>query len=713
MREEYQFLANCALGLEELIAEEIASFSGSEIVSDTGIIQWKGSIETAYRACLWSRYSSRILLKLKTYTIANEDDLYSGVLDFAWHEHMDLSTTFAIDCSLGKDAVVNHSQFAALRVKDAVVDFFKAATGDRPSVKTTQPMVRFHIHIGGSEATLFVDLSGESLHKRGYRVSGGMAPLKETLAAGIVGLSSWSKGDNPFSTLIDPMCGTGTLLIEAAMLYGDVAPGLGRNYYGFLDWKQHEPTLWKSLVDEAVSREDAGFEKSWPIITGYDADPVVVSAARKNIQRAGFDEHVQVKCSELTNLGSPSKDGTIICNLPYGERLSETEKVRQLYSAFGRIGSNLFAGWNFSAFISNPDLAESFGVSWQDKTRLYNGSIGCRILSGTFEAKENKPFVWEIKQGDMPEECVQFGNRFKKNLKKYLKAAKKAEITCFRVYDRDLPDYNLSVDIYEKWVYVQEYMPPKTIDTEVARTRFNQALRAIKETLGLRSDRVFVKRRMRQKGKGQYQKQNNRKKMYQVQEGNCRFLVNFHDYIDSGLFLDHRPIRQIIENQAKGKRFLNLFAYTGTASIHAAIGGAATTTTVDLSRTYVEWTAMNFALNGFAENNHSMVKADCLQWLSKERDLYDLIFVDPPTFSNTQKDNRVFDVQRDHTVLLSKAMARLTKEGTLYFSTNFRRFVLDEQLAQRFQIKDISKSTIPFDFSRNEKIHFCWELRHK
>lgn len=713
MTTEYKFLANCALGLEELIASEIESFSGKEIEAETGIVSWTGSLETAYRACLWSRYSSRVLMHLKTYEISNEDDLYAGVVDFPWHEHMDIATTFAIDCTLGKEAVINHNQFAALRVKDAIVDFFKQATGERPSVKTTQSMVRFHVHISGNEANLFIDLSGESLHKRGYRISGGMAPLKETLAAGIVGLSSWSKGEDAFGSLVDPMCGTGTLLIEAAMLFGDMAPGLGRDYYGFIDWKQHDHNLWKSLVDEAIAREDAGFEKEWPIIQGYDADPVVVSAARKNIQRAGFDEYIQVKCAELTHLGSPSQKGQFICNLPYGERLSETEKVRQLYSAFGKIGSTRFAGWKLTAFISNPDLGESFGVKWDEKIRLYNGSITCRLLTGPFVAKDDTPFVWEIKEGNIPDDCLQFANRFKKNLKKYLKWARKAEISCFRVYDRDLPEYNLSVDIYGKWAYVQEYMPPKTIDPEIARTRFNQALRAVKETLGLRSDRVFVKRRMRQKGKNQYQKQDNKKKFYQVQEGTCRFLVNFHDYVDSGLFLDHRPIRQIIENEAQGRRFLNLFAYTGTATVHAAMGGAATTTTVDLSRTYTDWTAMNLALNGFGENNHRVIKSDCLQWLSKERDLYDMIFVDPPTFSNTSKEKLVFDVQRDHTTLLSRSMDRLSKDGILYFSTNFRRFTLDPQLANRYDIKDISNSTIPLDFSRNQKIHYCWELRHK
>ncbi|CAG35468.1 bifunctional 23S rRNA (guanine(2069)-N(7))-methyltransferase RlmK/23S rRNA (guanine(2445)-N(2))-methyltransferase RlmL [Desulfotalea psychrophila] len=712
-KDQYTFLANCALGLEELIEAEIKGFSGVEVELGKGTVQWQGSLETGYRACLWSRFSSRILLKLSQFEVNSEDDLYQNSFTYDWHQHMSWKTTFAIDCTLSADATVGHSQFAALRIKDGIVDRFKEDGDERPSVKTTQPDVRFHIHVSGNEGTLYLDLSGESLHKRGYRVAGGMAPLKENLAAGIVALSGWPEKQEALPSLIDPMCGTGTLLIEAAMMFGDVAPGLARNYFGFLHWHQHDSQLWQALLDEAVAREDAGLDKTWPSFQGYDADPVVVSSARKNIIRAGLDEFIQVKCSPLVHLGAPTDRGMLICNPPYGERLSETEKVRQLYAAFGRIGRKHFAGWDVAVFISNPDLAESFRVSWEKKYRLFNGTIACRLSTGVFAEEEENSFAWEIQQVEVQEDALQFANRFKKNLKKYLKWAKKENISCFRVYDRDLQEFNLSVDLYEKWIHVQEYLPPKTIDPDLASRRFNIALRAIREILGLRSDRVFIKKRQRQKGAGQYQQQGDRKKMHQVREGNCYFLVNFRDYLDTGLFLDHRPIRLRIGRESLGKKFLNLYGYTGTASVHAAQGGAASTTTVDLSSTYLQWTEMNFSLNGFAENNHRTVKADCIKWLAEETELYDTIFVDPPTFSNTQKANRVFDIQRDHIQLLTLAMRRLSPGGLLIFSTNFRRFILDEKLAEQFDVKDITRESIPLDFSRNEKIHFCWEFRQK
>jgi 23S rRNA (guanine2445-N2)-methyltransferase / 23S rRNA (guanine2069-N7)-methyltransferase len=201
--------------------------------------------------------------------------------------------------------------------------------------------------------------------------------------------------------------------------------------------------------------------------------------------------------------------------------------------------------------------------------------------------------------------------------------------------------------------------------------------------------------------------------MHTVQEGNCLLLVNFTDYLDTGIFLDHRNIRLKIAKEAKGKRFLNLFAYTGTATVHAAVGGAESTTTVDLSANYLNWARMNLALNGFGGLAHETVQADCMKWLEEDRSEYDLIFVDPPTFSNTKKERRVFDVQRDHRLLIEKAMARLAAGGLLIFSTNFRRFQMDESIEKYYAIRNVSRSSIPIDFARNNRIHHCWEIRRR
>ncbi len=711
----YNLIATCAFGLESLVCDEIRIFGGLNITSGSGLVIFRGNLETAYRSCLWSRYASRIFLEIMTCTVDNEEALYQKSFELNWNEHLENTTTFAINSTISGKGPVTNNRFAGLKIKDGLVDFFRKTTGQRPNVQADKPDVQFHLHINNSRAALYLDLSGESLHRRGYRASGTIAPLKENLGAAIVALSGWPV---EFGNLLDPMCGSGTLLIEAALIFGNFAPGLSRKYFGFYGWKKHDSSLWQRLVDEAAREKERGMEKEWPLFQGYDADYLAIGAARKNIKMAGLENYIQVRQADLTTLSAPAISGTVLSNLPYGERLSEKDIVAKLYRAFGRVLQKNFSNWKVGAFISNPDLTDSFGIVWREKHKLYNGSIPCRLLIGDLQKNEQKEFLWnpQFDPGKVKaEEGINsdLANRLRKNLKKTLKWAKRENITCFRVYDRDLPEFNLSVDIYGKWVHVQEYSAPGQVDSNVAAARFKSALATIKNVLDVRSDRVFIKTRKRQKGKKQYEKRNIRNKMFEVREGCGFFLVNFTDYIDTGLFLDHRLVREKIYREAKGKRFLNLFAYTGSATVYAALGGAISTTTVDLSATYLNWAKMNLALNGISEINHKLVKKDSLQFLEEDSSKYDLIFIDPPTFSNTKKEKRVFDIQKDHQKLLENAMNRLDRNGLLIFSTNFRRFTLDEKLCELYVVTDISGKTIPFDFLRNKKIHMCWELKHK
>ncbi len=703
----FDLIASCASGLEKLVEEEVMQFGGLDVCCTGGVVTWKGSLESGYRCCLWSRFASRVYLKLAQFPIVDEETLYKECMEVDWQQHLNEETSFAVSCTISGESPITHSRYAALKIKDGLVDSFRNRTGKRPSVKTSRPDVQVHLHIDGTTASLSLDLSGESLHRRGYRGAAVKAPLKETLGAGIVALSGWLADTG---TLIDPMCGTGTLLIEAALMFGDSAPGLARNHFGFFGWLGHDAKLWNSLVTEALEREEKGLEKSWPLMLGYDCDPVAVSAARKNIETAGLSDFIQIKQAELATLRSPDKHGMLLSNLPYGERLSETEQVSRLYRAYGRILKERFFGWKTAVFISNPTLTDSFTLAWENKYKLFNGSIPCRLLTCTVTGEETG-FTWFPAEQNSEEPESEFGNRLRKNLKKTLKWAARENISCFRIYDRDLPDYNLSIDLFSKWVHIHEYAPPKTIDPELAASRMAIATKCVRDILGVRSNRIFIKARERQKGRKQYEKKGSNGKMYEVREGDCSFLVNFTDYLDTGLFIDHRPIRAKIHSEAQGKRFLNLYGYTGTATVHAAMGGAASTTTVDLSATYLHWAKMNLALNGLTEHRNKVEKADCLQWLEESKGTFDLIFIDPPTFSNTKKEHRVFDVQRDHTRLIELAMGHLDPAGLLIFSTNFRRFQLDERLTKLYEIKDISQESVPVDFSRNEKIHSCWEVR--
>jgi 23S rRNA (guanine2445-N2)-methyltransferase / 23S rRNA (guanine2069-N7)-methyltransferase len=316
-------------------------------------------------------------------------------------------------------------------------------------------------------------------------------------------------------------------------------------------------------------------------------------------------------------------------------------------------------------------------------------------------------------QTEIPDEGRAFANRLLKNMRKLSKWAKKEGVFCYRIYDRDMPEYNICLDIYDGWLHVQEFAPPSSVEKEVASRRLNTMLAVIRKVFDVKREQIFIKTRYRQKGRRQYEKKAGKGRLLEVREGDCRFLVNLTDYIDTGLFLDHRPLREKIAKEIKGKRFLNLFGYTGTATVCAAKGGAAFTTTVDLSNTYLHWCRLNLSLNGFSGIKHEVVKDDCVEWILKTTKRFDLIFLDPPTFSNTKKTGRTFDIQRDHSKLITLAMDRLDDNGLLLFSTNFRKFILDRSLFDSFEIVETTDQTIPFDFQRPPKIHRCWEIRKR
>jgi 23S rRNA (guanine2445-N2)-methyltransferase / 23S rRNA (guanine2069-N7)-methyltransferase len=317
-----------------------------------------------------------------------------------------------------------------------------------------------------------------------------------------------------------------------------------------------------------------------------------------------------------------------------------------------------------------------------------------------------------VEQARLSEGGQMFANRLQKNFKQLGKWARKEKIDCYRVYDADMPEYSLAIDLYHDWVHVQEYAAPKSIDPEKAQARLFDALAAIPQALGVDKSRVIVKRRERQSGTRQYERQSTEGKFTEVSEGGVKLLVNLTDYLDTGLFLDHRPMRLRIQQEAAGKRFLNLFCYTATASVHAAKGGARSTTSVDLSKTYLDWARRNLSLNGFSDKNR-LEQGDVMAWLESNRDEYELIFIDPPTFSNSKRMEGVFDVQRDHVQLLDLAIARLAPGGVLYFSNNFRKFQLDEHLSTRYQVQDITAQTLDPDFARNNRIHRAWKIQAK
>lgn len=711
------FVATCAAGVENIVQEEIISLGGKNVTTVPSAVTWQAhSLKTAYLACLWSRCSSRILLCLAQFEALTPEALYDETSKIDWSKHFNGDTSFAVHSTLVRPTTeLNHSHYASLKVKDAIVDQFRKRTGERPDVDVRTPGLRLNLHVEETTATLSLDLSGESLHRRGYRASAGEAPLKETLAAAIAHLAGIRVGMSSDICIMDPMCGSGTLLIEAGLILGDSAPGLLRDTFGFQYWLGHNEKMWQTLIDQAIQREDQYAETSWPLLIGYDADPKVVAVARKNIINAGLGDRITIKQRQLARVQPPTAEGVLLTNPPYGERLSEKEAVKYLYRALGRIFRQSFSGWQVGFFTANPDLADMLGLSWQERHRLYNGPLKCRLLIADSPEPAEEPVKEPqllLGENDPAGPAEDFANRLRKNCQHLFPWAEESNITCFRVYDADIPEYNLAIDVYEQWVHVQEYEPPATVSGEKAEERFQQALEVIRHLLNIPHSQLFIKKRRKQQGKEQYQKRSGKAgKLYEVHEGGYRFLVNFTDYLDTGLFLDHRKTRAMLAELAEGKTFLNLFAYTGSATVYAAQGGAVSTQTVDLSEKYLVRAQANLSLNGFGGCLHQFTAADCLQWLRSCRESYGLIFVDPPTFSNSRHKNIVFDVQQDHPELLRLAMNLLTHDGVLIFSTNYRKFALDTELEEEFVVQEITEQTLPKDF-QGKGMHRCWRFRH-
>ncbi len=706
-----RYYASCPKGIEDLLLSELQTLQVAKPELAHSGVYFEGGLEAAYRVCLWSRLASRVFLPLKNFEVLSENELYQQVQMINWSEHLTVDGTLAVNCNLSDSALTN-SHYASLKVKDAIVDQFNDLYDKRPSVDRDRPDVRINLHIHRNQATLSLDLAGDPLHKRGYRMSNVAAPLKENLAAAILIRSGWP---NDSLTLVDLMCGSGTFLTEAALMALNIAPGLRRDYFGFLGWKGHDDGLWRNLVSQAkASQQDKSHFNLQ--IKGYDASISSVKAAKQNVHAAGLQQYIQIEQRDIENCQAPGDmvPGLVIVNPPYGERLGDIRELSYLYSDLGECWRKYFAGWTTALFTGNLDLAKNIGLRSHKNNTFFNGAIKCKLFQYSIRQAPSEEVKAKIEQRDA-ESMAMIANRLKKNFKHLSRWARRNNIECYRVYDADLPEYAAAIDIYADWVQVQEYQAPSTIDIRKARLRMDHLIAVVPEVLGVDRSKLVVKTRRQQKGLAQYEKQATAGSEFQVHEAGLKFVVNLQDYLDTGLFLDHRDTRLLIRDMCKDKHFLNLFAYTGSVSVYAAAGGAASTTTIDMSNTYLNWAKQNFKINNFTQSQHNFIKADCVQWLQKQAQnpekYFDVIFLDPPTFSNSKTMEGVFDIQKDHVMLIESVMKLLAPNGVLVFSNNFRKFKLEPTLFERFNVEDIRKQTIPEDFKRNPKIHGCWLIR--
>ena len=724
------FFATAARGTADLLAGELRAIGAIAVHERSAGCDFEGDLGTAYRACLWSRVAHRVLLELARYPVGDADDLYAQATSLAWEQFIDPGQTIAVDFNPAHGAPVAHGVYGAQRIKDAVVDRLRERTGERPSVSLDAPDVRVFVHLSAArahvpaEARVSIDFAGASLHQRGYRAAAGEAPLRETLAAALLMRSGWPEIAAAGGAFCDPMCGAGTLVIEAALMAAGIAPGLLREDFAFTRWRGHDETLWRHLHGEA-KRQAKTASGDLPAIIGSDTDPRAVALARANATRAGIAGLVGFEQRAVADAAPPGGGpGLLLTNPPYGGRMGADDELAPLYAALGQVLVTRFGGWRAALLTGDPGLGRHVGLRAVRRHTFWNGAIECRLLR--FEPGAPKPGPGAADDaaaavaGHAPHhvDTGEFANRLRKNLRRLGRWAVKERIDCYRLYDADLPEFAVAVDLYtttagRRLAHVQEYAPPASIDATLARRRLQAALATLREVLSLGREHVSVKRRERQRGARQYQRLDARGRFQEVYEGGCRLLVNLDDYVDTGLFLDHRPTRELLRGRAGGRRFLNLFCYTAAATVHAAAGGAVASTSVDLSSTYLSWAARNFERNDMDTRVHSLVRAECMDWLrqaAREGARYDLIFVDPPTFSNSRRMRGTFDIQRDHTTLLRRCLAVLADGGELVFSCNRRDFHLQQDELTGLVIENLSRATLPVDFARNPRIHQCWRL---
>ena len=708
-----QLFATTARGFEELLKSELTELGAQDAKVAQGGVHYCADDETLYRTLLWSRLSSRILLPIVQAKVFSDLDLYSAVVGVNWLDYFDEKVHFFVDFN-GTNQEIRHTQFGAMRVKDGIVDYFERHGRARPNVDKEQPDIRIHAYLNRDDVVLSLDLSGDALHMRGYREDTGKAPLRETLAAAIVLRSGWQRG----TPLVDPMCGSGTLLIEAAQMEAQIAPQLYRLHWGFDFWQGHNQAAWEKVKEEALAlAEDEKQRENSPHFYGFDLDHRVLQKAKQNAKNAGVAHLMQWQQGDVAAIKNPSPNvaGTVICNPPYGERLGTTPALIALYSVFGQRLKQQFAGWNASIFSGEPSLLDCLRLRSHRQFKAKNGPLDCvqknyQIAERAEQSAVENALEFDRTSSVSSDVAVDFANRLQKNIKKIEKWAKQQGLDAYRLYDADLPEYNLAVDRYADHIVVQEYAAPKNIDENKARQRLLDAVNATLNVTGIETNKLILKVRQKQKGTNQYEKLANKGEYFYVNEYGAKLWVNLTDYLDTGLFLDHRLTRKMLGEMAQGKDVLNLFAYTGSATVHASLGKAKSTTTVDMSNTYLNWAEQNLLLNDIEGKQHKLIQADCLQWLEKCDRQFDLIFVDPPTFSNSKRMEDSWDVQRDHIKLMKNLKRILRPNGTIVFSNNKRGFKMDFAKLEELGLSavEISHKTLPLDFERNKQIHNCW-----
>ncbi len=745
-----EIMVTAASGTEAVVKRELAALGYEARSAAPGRLVFSGDASAICRANLWLRAGERVLIHMGSFPATDFGVLFDGTAALPWERWLPRNAEFPVN---GRSHRSQLSSVPACQriVKRAIVKRLQEAYRTE-NLPETGPRGAIEISLREDAATLTLDTTGVGLHKRGYRRLVGEAQIRETLAAVLVQLSIWQPG----RVLADPFCGTGTIPIEAALIGRNMAPGLRREFAAE-SWPTFESRHWRTAREEARDLVRPALTER---LLGYDINPEALSLARYHAEQAGVSEDIHWQERPFSELRAKAEYGCIVTNPPYGERMGDDVEIAKLYQSFPLVLRRL-PTWSHYILSARRDLEALVGQEADRRRKLYNGPLECtyyqfygprppregeeKAKKGT-EKPEEFSEVLEVEDAsaahidiDLAEvvavprlpqppigpafgglqeaakrQATEFANRLQKRARHLRRWPTRRGITCYRLYERDVPEVPLVVDCYEDALHLAEFVRPHDRSPAQHADWLDLMARTAGEVLKVPRERVFLKHRDRQRGAAQYGRVDARRARFVVQEGGLKFMVNLSDYVDTGLFLDHRPTRQMVRETAAGKRFLNLFGYTGSFTVYAAAGGAATTTTVDKSATYIDWARENLELNALVGPQHQLVRSDIQDFLERLtlQDQWDLAVVDPPTFSNTKGIDDPWDVQRDHADLLRRLAVHIVPGGVVFFSTNFRRFRLNEAALGDYIIRDITRQTIPEDF-RNERIHACWKLMRR
>jgi 23S rRNA (guanine2445-N2)-methyltransferase / 23S rRNA (guanine2069-N7)-methyltransferase len=703
--------------LEALLGRELVALGLDAPRPFTGGVLGIADVATAVGLCFASRLASRVLWPLARFPAPDADALHAGVAALPWAELLRPGATLAVGFD-GTSRTLRHTRFSAQRVKDGVVDALRAAGLERPAVDLADPEVRLQAVLFRDRVTLYLDLAGTALHRRGWRREGGEAPLKETLAAALLLAGGW--GPDARGWLVDPLCGSGTLLVEGALLAAEVPPGALRARFGFEAWCGAPAGLLEALRQAVRPRPDA--VRLW----GRDRDPEQLRRTRLHLEAAGagsrFPVELDLDAAPLAAFAPPPAEavGLVATNPPYGERLAAEDVLPELGAALRRdlpgVPVAILAGAPREAGAgAERGLRERLGLPGLAVQPARNGPLAVQLLTGRVEEAADGGAA----DGDAAAlaHAEMFANRVRKNAQRLGRWARREGVDAWRLYDRDLPEYGLVVDRYGDALVVQEFEPPGAVDPVAAGRRRRAALAVLPEAAGVHPGDLFFRTRRRQRPEDQYDVVARDRVRTEVREHGARLLVNLSDYLDTGLYLDSRGARRLLREHFEsrpGGRFLNLFAYTGAATVQAALGGAQESTSVDLSRTYLARAREQFERNGLDPERHRLVRADVVAWLAEEgrgSGAFDAILLDPPTFSNSARTEQDLDLQRDHGRLLDLALERLAPDGVLLFVVHARRFRLAWTPPAGRRLEEVTRRTLDPDCARGRPAHRAWLLR--